>query len=81
MPRPKKERSKSVIICFRVNKKQKEILEMIADYGGVELSELLRMLVQSLIYRFKTGLPIVFYEVDEYDKEKAKLSLSKGKES
>jgi len=67
MGRPKKSKPKTCIITFRVTKEQKEILEMIAEYGGMDLSDLLRLLCQSLIYRFKMGLPIVFYEAVEHE--------------
>jgi len=76
MGRPKKDKSKSCIITFRVTKEQKEILEMIAEYGGMDLSDLMRLLCSTLIYRFKMGLPIVFHEVVEHE-DKDNVSISK----
>jgi len=61
--------SKTARITFRIPKRQKEILEIIADYGGLSLSDLMRLLCQSLIYKFKTGQPIVFFEVNIYNEE------------
>jgi len=61
--RQKKSRKKEARICFRVSKEHKEILQMIAEYGGMDLSELFRSLALSLILRFKSGLPIVLPEV------------------
>lgn len=76
MGRPKKSKSKSCIITFRVTKEQKEILEMIAEYGGLSLSDLLRLLCLNLIYRFKMGLPIVFHTMVVKD-EKDNVHVSK----
>jgi len=62
--RPRKNRKKEAVICFRVSKEHKEILQLIADYSGMELSELFRSLALSLVLRFKSGLPIVLPEVE-----------------
>jgi len=69
-----KNRSKTARITFRLPKEQKEMLEMIAEYGGMDLSDLMRLLCQTLIYRFKMGLPIVFHEM-VVENEKDNISL------
>ena len=67
MGRKQKKHSKTAKISFRISQEQKEILEMIAEYGGMDLSDLMRLLCQSLIYKFKMGLPIVFHQMVLYN--------------
>lgn len=62
MPRKIKGHSLKEKISVRVTKEQKEILEMIAEYGGLDLSDLIRSLITILIYNFKMGRPIALIE-------------------
>jgi len=70
MGRKRKERKRSQHIGFRVTPEEKEILKIIADHAGLDLSDLLRTWVLVLVLRFKAGLPITlpsFGDVDEGD--------------
>ena len=64
MGRPKKPKKRSKTICIRVSEEEKDILEMISDYAGLTVSDLLRSLALSLILRFKLGLPITMVNPD-----------------
>ena len=82
MPRRLKGKKKSTKICFRLTSEQKEILELIAEYAGLSLSDLMRHLCFHLIYKFKFGLPLTLPEVVVYDEtanvhlpEKSKAKL------
>jgi len=74
MGRPAKKRKKSKRISFRVSQEAYEILRIIADYAGMNLSDLIRSYLLTLVLQFKTGTPIRLVEVDlnEYNN----LSLS-----
>ena len=58
MGRRPKAKKRSQHIGFRVTPEEKEILKMIADYAGMDLSDLIRAWVLVLVLRFKAGLPI-----------------------
>ena len=79
MGRKRKEKTKLVQISFRVTKEQKEILEMIADYSGMTLSDLMRALALDLILKFKFNIPIQLPQVDIYDLQD-NVYVSKEKE-
>jgi len=61
--RSKKEKSLSEELCIRLTKEQKDVLQLIADYAGLEVSELVRSLIVQLILKFKLGIPITLPEV------------------
>ena len=63
MGRSKKEKALSEELCIRLTKEQKEVLQLIADYAGLEVSELIRSLIVQLILKFKLGIPIMLPEV------------------
>jgi len=63
MGRRRLDKPKTELLCIRVTKEQKEILSMIADYAGLEVSDLVRALINQLILKFKLGLPITLPEV------------------
>lgn len=65
MGRRKKGRALDEKVCIRLTKEQKEILEVIADYSGLEVTDLVRSLVVNLILKFKLGIPIALPEVGE----------------
>jgi len=63
--RKKKSRALDEKVCIRLTKEQKEILGVIADYSGLEVTDLVRSLVVNLILKFKLGIPIMLPEVGE----------------
>ena len=63
MGRSKKEKALSEELCIRLTKEQKDVLQLIADYAGLEVSDLVRSLITQLILKFKLGLPIMLPEV------------------
>jgi len=69
MGRRRLDKPKTELLCIRVTKEQKEILSMIADYAGLEVSDLVRALINHLILKFKLGLPITLPEVIGDDHE------------
>lgn len=78
MGRGRKRAPKTRTICFRVTHEQYEILKLVAEYSGMELSDLMRTWVLMLILRFKMGPPMAIPEVDTL--EEALLRLSEEKE-
>ena len=69
----RKDKRLDSVICFRVSKEQKEILQLIADYSGMELSELFRSIALALVLAFKTGIPVkvpVVREEGESDEDR-----------
>lgn len=44
-------------ICIRLNKRQREILELIAEYHGLSVSDVIRYLINDLIISFHLGIP------------------------
>jgi len=79
MGRKKLDKPKTVQICVRVTKEQKEIIEMIADYAGVEVSDLVRALLNQLILKFKLGLPIMLPQI-EVEQHEANVPISNEEE-
>lgn len=78
MGRKKKSRALDEKVCVRLTKEQKEILEVIADYSGLEVTDLVRSLVVNLILKFKLGIPIMLPEVRENE---GYVSLPEEKEA
>jgi len=76
--RKKKSRALDEKVCVRLTKEQKEILEVIADYSGLEVTDLVRSLVVNLILKFKLGIPIMLPEVRENE---GYVSLPEEKEA
>jgi len=76
MVKAKKAKAYTEMVCTRLTKEQKEILDMIAEYGGTTTSDLIRSLILELIYKFKMGIPIKIVEVRE-DEDSVPLPESK----
>ena len=76
MVKVKKSKPYTETVCVRLTREQKEILDMIAEYGGTTTSDLVRSLILELIYKFKMGIPIKIVEVRE-DEDSVSLPESK----
>jgi len=76
MVKAKKAKAYTETVCVRLTREQKEILDMIAEYGGTTTSDLVRSLILELIYKFKMGVPIRLIEVRE-DEDSVSLPESK----
>ena len=74
MVKAKKAKAYTETVCVRLTREQKEILDMIAEYGGTTTSDLVRSLILELIYKFKMGIPIKIVEVRE---DEDSVSVSK----
>lgn len=44
-------------ICIRLNKKQLDVLRIIAEYHGLTVSEVIRYLINDLLISFYLGIP------------------------
>ncbi len=76
MARPKKSKPRSKRISFRLTEEEYEILNIIADYAGLSLSDLIRSWLLLLILRFKMGLPLTLPEVNLYVENNLSLPYS-----
>ena len=74
MGRRKKTKKRSQHIGFRVTPEEKDILRIIADHAGMDLSDLLRAWVLLLVLRFKMGLPITLPDFGGLNESDVSLS-------